>query len=123
MFDSVFIPGGAHIESLHNRGRVVHWVREAFGLLKTIGATGEAVYLVKTACEIDCMTFSAAGSHDVVDSYGVVTGGASKPESFEAALKMAKGAKNFIDAYNFNISRTKTLTANWMGCLQWWLST
>ena len=58
MFDSVFIPGGTHIESLRNQDRVVHWVREAFGHLKAIGATGEAVNLVKTACEIDGMTIS-----------------------------------------------------------------
>ncbi|KAM0800276.1 catalase-like domain-containing protein [Usnea florida] len=107
MFDSVFIPGDAHIESLRNQGRMVHWVREAFGQLKAIGATGEAVNLVKTACEINGMTFSAAGSHNVVDSYGVVTAGTSKPESFKEALKMDKGAKNFIDAYNFNISQHK----------------
>lgn len=86
---------------------MVHWVREAFGHLKAIGATGEAVNLVKTACEIDGMRFSAAGSHDVVDSYGVVTVGASKPESFREIINMAEGAKNFIDAYTFNISQHK----------------
>ena len=86
---------------------MLHWVREAFGHLKAIGATGEAVDLVKTAREIDGMRFSAAGSHDVVDSYGVVTAGASKPESFRETINMAKGAKNFVDAYTFNISQHK----------------
>ena len=85
----------------------MHWVCEAFGHLKAIGATGEAVNLVKTACEIDGMRFSAAGSHDVVDSYGVVTDGVSKPESFREIINMAEGAKNFIDAYTFNISQHK----------------
>ena len=53
---------------------------------------------MKTVCEIDGMTFSAAGSHDVVDSYGVVTAG------------------------SLNISQHKNFDPNWMGCLQWWLS-
>ena len=43
MFDSIFIPGGSHIETPRKQGRVVHLVREAFGHLKAIGATGEAV--------------------------------------------------------------------------------
>ena len=104
MFDPIFIPGGAHIESLRKQGRVVC---EAFGHLKAIGATGEAVNPVKTACESDGMTFSAAGSHDVVDSYGVVTARASKLESFTETIDMVKGAEDFIDAYTFNISQHK----------------
>ena len=59
MFDSVFIPGGSHIETLCKQGRVVHWVREAFGHLKAIGATGEAVKLVKIACDVEGMEFSS----------------------------------------------------------------
>lgn len=147
MFDSIFVPGGSHIETLRKQGCVVHctyfWhpcslsephvlgtlilqtsskagftlqtgetdseigVREAFGHLKAIGATGEAVNLVKTACEVDGMKFSAADSHDVVDSYGVVTAGATRQESFKETINMAKGAKDFIDAYTFNISQHK----------------
>lgn len=105
MFDSVFIPGGPHIDSLRKQGRVVHWIREAFGHLKAIGATGEAVDLVKMACDIEGMKFSAAGSSDVVDSYGVVTAGAAKPNSFKEAINMVKEAKDFIDVYTFNISQ------------------
>ena len=80
-------------------------VREAFGHLKAIGATGEAINLVKTACGVDGMTFSATGSHDVVESYGVVTAGAAKPESFKETINMVKGAKDFIDVYTFHISQ------------------
>ena len=107
MFDSIFIPGGAHIETLQKRGRVVHWVREAFGHLKAIGATGEAVSLVKTACDVDGMRFSSVGSLDVVDSYGVVTAGAAKPQSFRETLNMVEGAKDFVNAYAFAISQHK----------------
>lgn len=46
MFDALFIPGGAeHAQTLANDGRVVHWVREAFGHLKTIGAIGEGLFV------------------------------------------------------------------------------
>ncbi len=107
MFDSVFVPGGSHVQTLKKQGRVVHWVREAFGHLKAIGATGEAVELVKMACGVEGMNFSEKGSHDVVESYGVVTAGAAKPESFKEAINMVQGAKDFIDVYTFNISQHK----------------
>ena len=107
MFDSVFIPGGSHVQTLMKQGRVVHWVREAFGHLKAIGATGEGVELVQMACGVEGMAFSAAGKHEVVESYGVVTASAAKPESFKETINMVKGAKDFIDAYTWSISQHK----------------
>ncbi len=104
MFDAVFIPGGSHVETLKKNGRVVHWVREAFGHLKTIGASGEGVELVKVACDLPGMTFSTADSHDVVESYGVVTTGTVRADDFKEAINMVKGAKGFMDAFTYNIS-------------------
>lgn len=109
MFDSIFIPGNSHIGTLRKQGRVVHWVREAFGHLKAIDATGEAVNLVRTAREVGGTTFSAAGSPDVVDTGGVVTAGAVKPESIKEIINMAKGAKGFINVNAFNISQQKEI--------------
>ncbi|TVY89553.1 Catalase [Lachnellula willkommii] len=106
MFDSIYIPGGEHVAALQKQGRVVHWVREAFGHCKAIGATGEAVKLVQTACGIEGMAFST--SAEVVDSYGVVTaaGGLETGASgVKEALNMVKGAKGFVDAYAYNISQ------------------
>ncbi|KAH7080147.1 catalase-like domain-containing protein [Paraphoma chrysanthemicola] len=106
MFDSVFVPGGAKsVETLRKNGRAVHWVREAFGHLKAIGATGEAVDFVRQAVDLPGMQFSTAG--DVVESYGVVTASQVKPESFKEAVKMAKGATDFVSAYTFAISQHK----------------
>ena len=108
MFDSVFIPGGEKsIETLSKNGRALHWVREAYGHLKAIGATGEAVNLVKMACELPGMEFST--SSEVTNSYGVVTVGKVQPESFKEGLQMAKGAKDFLDNYTYEISQHK----NW----------
>ena len=42
LFDALFVPSGLkHAKTLSNNGRTVHWVREAFGHCKAIGATGE----------------------------------------------------------------------------------
>ena len=104
MFDSLYIPGGEHVSTMMKQGRVVHWIREAFGHCKAIGATGEAVKLVQTAVGIEGMIFSTDA--DVVDSYGVVTaGGVGSPGSVREGLKMLKGAKSFLDAYAFSISQ------------------
>lgn len=44
MFDAFYIPSGnKHAESLATNGRAVHWIREAFGHCKTIGAIGEGM--------------------------------------------------------------------------------
>jgi catalase len=106
MFDSLYIPSGEHVSVLMKQGRVIHWVREAFGHCKAIGATGEGVQLVKMACEVQGMLFSQGESGEVVDCYGVVTAaGVGRPTGVTEALKMAKGAKNFLDAYAFNVSQ------------------
>jgi catalase len=106
-FDTLYIPGGEHVATLRKMGRVVHWVREAFGHLKAIGATGEGVDLVRDACGVQGMVFSTTA--DVVDCYGVVTaaGVGNGPSSIKEGLKMVKGAKNFLDAYAYNIAQHK----------------
>jgi len=44
LYDALFIPSGAKsAETLKKNGRVIHWVREAFGHCKTIGAVGEGL--------------------------------------------------------------------------------
>jgi len=106
MFDSIFVPGGADaIATLRKNGRALHWVREAFGHLKAIGATGEGVAFVRDACQLPGVSFSSSG--EVVESYGVVTASKVQPESFKEAVKMVKGAKDFVDSYFFAISQHK----------------
>jgi len=108
MFDSLYIPGGAEsVKTLSANGRALHWVREAFGHLKAIGATGEGVELVRKACGLDQMVFSTNG--DCVESYGVVTAGKVEQSGLEKIVKMAKGATNFVESYGFAISQHR----NW----------
>lgn len=45
LFDALVIPGGAKsAQSLAENGRTIHWVREAFGHCKAIGAIGEGEF-------------------------------------------------------------------------------
>ena len=45
LFDALIIPDGlAHAKWLVSNGRAVHWVREAFGHLKVIGAIGDGMH-------------------------------------------------------------------------------
>jgi catalase len=108
MFDALFIPGGkSSIVTLKKNGRALHWVREAFGHLKAIGATGEGVQLVKDACGLQQITLSSSGQ--VVESYGVVTIAEPEEAGLKKIAKMAQGATNFVDAFGFAISQHK----NW----------
>jgi catalase len=62
------------------------------------------------------MLFSQGESGEVVDSYGVVTAaGVGRPTGVTEALKMAKGAKNFLDAYAFNVSQHRNFKREFDG--------
>jgi catalase len=46
LFDAIFIPSGLdHVTALASNGRAVHWIREAFGHCKAIGAIGEGWFI------------------------------------------------------------------------------
>lgn len=46
MYDALYIPSGPeHVKTLMTNGHIVHWIREAFGHCKAIGAVGEGVSL------------------------------------------------------------------------------
>jgi len=103
MFDAIYIPGGAEsVATLSKSGRALHWIREAFGHLKAIGATGEAAGLVNHAIGLDQVVCSTAA--DVVDSFGVVTAAKVQPDSFKEIVSMAKEATSFIETFAHEIS-------------------
>ncbi|KAK4235322.1 catalase [Achaetomium macrosporum] len=104
MVDAIFIPGGAKsVETLSKNGRAMHWIREAFGHLKTIGATGEAVDLVNKAIDLPSVTVSSSG--DVHESYGVVTMKELKPESLSETVQIAKEATGFMEKFFYGIAQ------------------
>lgn len=103
MVDALFIPGGEQsIVTLSKSGRALHWIREAFGHLKAIGATGEGVDLVNKAISLPEVTVSSSG--DVHESYGVVTMRHVKPESLGEVVQIAKGTKGFMENFFYAIA-------------------
>ncbi|KAK3368791.1 catalase 1 [Podospora didyma] len=108
MVDAIFIPGGEQsVRALAKNGRALHWIREAFGHLKAIGATGEAADLVHKVIGLPEITVSISG--DVHESYGVVTIGTIKPENFSEAVTIAKGSAGFLENFFYAIAQHR----NW----------
>lgn len=104
MVDALFIPGGEKsIQTLSKSGRALHWVREAFGHLKAIGATGEGVELVNKAIALPEVAVSSSG--DAHESFGVITLRQIKPESFTEAVQIAKGATGFLEKLFYAIAQ------------------
>jgi catalase len=103
LFDAVFVPGGEKsVATLSKNGRAMHWIREAFGHLKAIGATGEAVDLVRHAVQLDGVKVSE--NHDVCVSYGVVTLQSVRPEHLSEALDVVKDGNGFVSKFVTAIS-------------------
>jgi catalase len=108
MFDAVLIPSGEeHAKSLAENGRVIHWVREAFGHCKTIGAVAEGVTVVKRALELPVVKLQdSLTSGEVVTSYGVVTTGVYTITSTVVdVLKIKPGPTGFVSNFAYQISK------------------
>lgn len=104
MFDALVIPGGKlSAATLSRNGRALHYVREAFGHLKPIAATGEAVEMVEKALQLQQVSVSS--SHEAHESYGVVTLKEARPESLGEVLQVAKGAKGFLEQFVYAVSQ------------------
>ncbi|KAJ5669359.1 spore-specific catalase CatA [Penicillium macrosclerotiorum] len=105
LFDATFVPGGPHIKELAQNSQVEHWIAESFGHLKALGATGEAVELVKNSLEA-VKELQVASSSEPVEWYGVVTaGGIQKPESFKETANIVREAKDFVGMFFFQIAQ------------------
>lgn len=108
MVDAIFIPGGEDsIRTLSSNGRAKHWVREAFGHLKAIGATGEAVEFVNKVLDLPAVNVS--DSEDALECYGVVTMRHLRSNWFKDAVNISKGGNNFLDKFFYCISQHR----NW----------
>ncbi|ROV94480.1 hypothetical protein VSDG_05923 [Cytospora chrysosperma] len=104
MVDAVFVPGGREsIDTLKKNGRALHWVREAFGHLKTVGGTGEGVELLQMAFQLPGVQLSSGS--EAIESYGVVTLAQAKPESFSDAFKIAASGVSFGEKFFYSISQ------------------
>ncbi|KXJ88827.1 catalase [Microdochium bolleyi] len=109
MFDALFIPGGAEaIQTLTKSGRAVHWVREAFGHLKPIAASGEAVTLLNVAISLP-NSVQVSTNSEAVESYGVVSIGKIAPDSISEIVTIAKEGAGFLEKFWYQISQHR----NW----------
>lgn len=123
-FDAIFVcPGAASILTLREvrqiffphlfppsliatqNGRAVHWVREAFGHLKPIGALDDAVTFLKEAAALPGVTLAIdPQSSRVVTSYGVVTAWKS-PVRVLQSLEIEPSESSFSSAFAHEISK------------------
>ncbi|KAI0815335.1 catalase [Irpex lacteus] len=108
LFDAFIIPGGAKsAQALAENGRTIHWVREAFGHCKTIGAIGEGVAFLREAVMLPGIEYQTnLNSSDVVSSFGVVTVGKISLASIAAdTLKISQDDKGFISQFALEVSK------------------
>lgn len=104
MFDALIIPGGkASVTALSANGRALHYLREAFGHLKPIAATGEAVDFVNKAVQLPQVHTSS--NHEAMESYGVVTLRNAKPDSLGEVITVAKEGKGFLEKFVYAVSQ------------------
>ena len=106
MFDATFICPGAEAElTLRENGRAVHWVREAFGHLKAIGALGEGVAFLQEAVVLPGVDLAIdRESKNVITSYGVVTGWKADVGLLKS-LKIEPSATAFSSAFAHEVSK------------------
>ena len=103
MVDALLVLGGAEsVASLAGNGRALHWIREAFGHLKVIGATGEAVGLVEKAISLPGVRVSAAG--EVCDSYGVVSVRELGRDGLRKEVEIAKRGEGFMETFFYRVA-------------------
>jgi len=105
MFDALIIPGGAaHVQKLAQNGRTIHWVREAFGHCKAIGAIGEGVAFLKEAVVLPGIAFTEnINSNQVTSSYGVVTTGTIDVGTVTADTLMT--GQGFVSKFTTEVSK------------------
>ncbi|PHH93272.1 hypothetical protein CDD83_8783 [Cordyceps sp. RAO-2017] len=104
MFDAVFVPGGDEaVATLLASGRAIHWVREAFGHLKTVAATGDALALIDKALQLPDLSLSSSG--EAVESYGVVTLRDVEPDSLKEVPTIVKGARDFLSMFLYSTAQ------------------
>lgn len=108
LYDAFIIPGGRKsAETLAENGRTIHWIREAFGHCKAIGAIGEGVQFLREAVMLPGIEYNSnLGSDEVLSSFGVVTVGKIGASTLAAdTLKIGKDEKGFVSKFAYEVSK------------------
>lgn len=108
MFDALFLcPGAQSVLTLRDNGRAIHWVREAYGHLKAIGAVGEAVGFIQESVILPGIDLAIDPASDkVVTSYGVVTAWKADAKNL-SGLAIEPSETKFTSAFAHAISQHK----------------
>lgn len=86
LYDAIFIPGGEkNVQAMKQQGDVIHFITEAFKHCKPIGATGEAIELIK----MSNLNVDDSGNNTVVDMGVVTAKNTSHLSDFTEQLKNA----------------------------------
>jgi len=100
-FDALIVPPGvAHVKTLMGNGRAIHYLREAFGHCKAIGALGEGVDLVRAALPLPELQFAEA-TGGVVESYGVVT---ARDTEVSSTLEIIKDQATWLGTFAYGVA-------------------
>ncbi|KAI0032313.1 catalase-like domain-containing protein [Vararia minispora EC-137] len=123
LFDAILVPSGqASADILMASGRCIHWVREAFGHLKVIGAIGEGMQVLARAIKVEVPQISFASPDDssATDSYGVVTVGKYSLLSIaREVLQIATGGdQGFLSDFAYEISKHRNYERELDGLVQ-----
>ncbi|KAI0702432.1 catalase [Cytidiella melzeri] len=108
LYDAFIIPGGAKsAQALAQNGRTIHWVREAFGHCKAIGAIGEGVAFLREAVMLPGIEYQTnLNSSNVVTSLGVVTVGQVDLTSIAAdSVSISSSDKGFVSQFANEVSK------------------
>ncbi|KAI0786093.1 catalase [Abortiporus biennis] len=107
LFDAFIVPSGAtHAQTLAGNGRTIHWMREAFGHCKAIGAIGEGVVFLREAAGLPGIEYATNPNSDVVvSSYGVVTVGKVDAGTIAADVLKIGQEKGFVSKFAFEVSQ------------------
>ncbi|KAH7915119.1 catalase-like domain-containing protein [Hygrophoropsis aurantiaca] len=110
LFDAIYIPSGEeHVKALARNGRAIHWIREAFGHCKPIGAVGEGVNFLREIVRLPGVKLfvpSHGDMDEVVTSYGVVTTGEYSGSSAATdILGFGPDSKGFAANFAYQISQ------------------
>ncbi|KAI5479923.1 hypothetical protein MNV49_002213 [Pseudohyphozyma bogoriensis] len=97
-FDALFFPSGdeAYVKAL-GQGRVIHFVREAFGHFKPIAAVGEAVPWVAHKCLPGSLDLKADLTKSFSVSKGLVLGQNITSDESSTWTKLTKGPSDVLN--------------------------
>ncbi|KAH8918814.1 catalase-domain-containing protein [Atractiella rhizophila] len=106
LFDAIIVLPGKDLNKLVKNGRARHWISEAFGHCKVVGAVGDGVTILKNVLPLPQLEYPAEGDDKVSSTYGVVT--ANKYTAIDAVKELFTG-NGFLSVFAKELAKHR----NW----------